>query len=169
MPDATFPAPHWGRDEQSSLFKPVFRFASTALGSRFIKMLVPWDQRVLKATNGKYTLFGPTSMPEMLLTTTGRKSGQPRSNALSFLRDGNRLLVIGSNFGEHRHPEWSSNLLANPEASAAIGGEDVPVTATLLTGEDREHGLQRFCEYPMYRAYGTRTDRELRVFALTRR
>jgi deazaflavin-dependent oxidoreductase (nitroreductase family) len=92
-------------------------------------------------------LFGPTSMPEMLLTTTGRKSGQPRSNALSFLRDGNRLLVIGSNFGERRHPAWSSNLLANPEASAAIGGGDIPITATLVIGEDRE----------------------LRVFALSRR
>jgi hypothetical protein len=65
MPGEAFPETHWGRDQQSPLFKPVFKFASTALGSRFIKMLVPWDQRLLKATNGRYTLFGPTSMPDV--------------------------------------------------------------------------------------------------------
>ncbi len=41
-------------------------------------------------------MFGPTSMPELLLTTTGRKSGQPRLSALSYLRDGDSLLVLGS-------------------------------------------------------------------------
>jgi hypothetical protein len=44
----------------------------------------------------------------------------------------------------------------------------VPVTGTLLTADDRERGLRRFYEYPMYRAYRTRTDRELRLFALIR-
>ncbi|WP_264066208.1 nitroreductase family deazaflavin-dependent oxidoreductase [Mycolicibacterium komossense] len=170
MPDEQpFPQTHWGSAEPSPLFQPVMKFASTPAGSRFIRALVPWDRRVMAATNGKYTLFGPTSLPGMLLTTTGRRSGQPRRSALSFLRDGDRLLVLGSNFGQERHPAWSSNLLANPDALAAIGGEEVPVTATLLTGDDRERGLQRFCEYPMYRAYVTRTSRELRIFALSRR
>lgn len=162
-----FPDTHWGRDEQSPLFRPVFKFASTSLGSRVIRAIVPLDRRLLKATNGKYTLFGPISMPEMLLTTIGRKSGQRRISALSFLRDGDRLLVLGSNFGQQHHPAWSSNLLANPDATAVIGGGEVPVTATLLAGDERERGLQRFCEYPMYRAYLTRTDRHLRLFALT--
>jgi deazaflavin-dependent oxidoreductase (nitroreductase family) len=75
--------------------------------------------------------------------------------------------VLGSNFGQQHHPAWSSNLLANPDATAVIGGGEVPVTATLLAGDERERGLQRFCEYPMYRAYLTRTDRHLRLFALT--
>lgn len=167
-PDA-FPDVHWGREELSPLFKPMLKFASTPAGSRFIMSLVPLDRRVMAATNGKFTLFGPTSLPAILLTTTGRKSGQPRRSALSFLRDGDRLLVLGSNFGQNSHPAWSSNLLANPEAIAAVGGQEVPVTATLLTGDDRARGLQRFYEYPMYRAYRTRTDRELRLFALTRR
>ncbi len=168
MPGDAFPQTHWGKDSLPALFKPVVAFASTSWGSRFIRVLVPWDRRVLKATNGKYTLFGPTTIPEMLLTTIGRKSGQPRSSALSFLRDGDRLLIIGSNFGQDHHPAWSSNLLANPHATAAIGGAKVPVMATLLTGDDHDRALQRFCEYPMYRAYLTRTDRELRLFALTR-
>jgi deazaflavin-dependent oxidoreductase (nitroreductase family) len=130
--------------------------------------LVPLDRRVLKATNGKYTLFGPSSMPELLLTTTGRKSGQRRTSALSYLRDGDRILVLGSNFGQQHHPAWSSNLLADPHAWVAIGGTEMAVTATLLKGEQRERALERFLAYPMYQAYRTRTDRELRLFALTR-
>ena len=169
MSSDAFPTPHWGREDISPLFKPVMTFAATPFGSRFIKALVPLDQRVMRMTKGRYTLFGPTSMPEMLLTTVGRKSGQPRTAALSYLHDGDRLLVLGSNFGQSQHPAWSSNLMANPEATALIGGEDIPILATPLAGADREQGMQRFLEYPMYRAYRTRTDRELRLFALTRR
>ncbi len=165
----TFPDGHWGREDISPLFKPVFALASTAIGSRMVKALVPLDRRVLRATKGKYTLFGPTSMPELLLTTTGRKSGQPRLSALSYLRDGERLLVLGSNFGQQHHPAWSLNLIANPQAVVAINGIEIPVTATLLTGPEREAGLARFLAYPMYQAYRTRTDRELRLFALTPR
>lgn len=164
-----FPDGHWGREDISPLFKPVYAFASTAMGSRVIKALVPLDRRVLRATKGKYTLFGPTSMPELLLTTTGRKSGQQRVAALSYLRDSDRLLVLGSNFGAQRHPAWSLNLIADPKAVVAINGIDIPVTATLLTGPDAQSGLQRFLAYPMYQAYRTRTDRELRLFALERR
>lgn len=123
----------------------------------------------MQATKGKYSMFGPTSLPELLLTTSGRKSGRQRTSALSYLRDGDRLLVLGSNFGQRHHPGWSSNLLADPEATVAIGGIETPVTATPLTGEERDRGLQRFLAYPMYRAYRTRTDRELRLFALSRR
>jgi deazaflavin-dependent oxidoreductase (nitroreductase family) len=165
----TFPEGHWGREDISPLFKPAYAFASTALGSRVIKALVPLDRRVLRATKGKYTLFGPTSMPELLLTTTGRKSGQQRVSALSYLRDGDRLLILGSNFGEQRHPAWSLNLLADPQAVVAINGIDIPVTATLLSGPEAEPGLQRFLAYPMYQSYRTRTDRELRLFAPTPR
>jgi deazaflavin-dependent oxidoreductase (nitroreductase family) len=107
-------------------------------------------------------------MPELLLTTTGRKSGQRRTSALSYLRDGDRILVLGSNFGQQHHPAWSSNLLADRHAWVAIGGTEMPVTATLLDGPERERALDRFLAYPMYQAYRTRTDRELRLFALTR-
>jgi hypothetical protein len=76
------------RAELSKLF--AFAFASTALGSRFIRTPVPLDRRVLKAT-------------------IGRKSGLLRSSALSFRRDGDRLLLLGSNFGQDRHPSWPSD------------------------------------------------------------
>lgn len=162
-----FPDAHWGRDDISPLFRPVFHFASSRVGSRVIRFLVPFDRRLLKATNGKYTLFGPISMPELLLTTTGRKSGAKRVSPLSYVRDGERALVLGSNFGQERHPAWSSNLLADPKAWVTIHGDEMPVTATLLTGDERERGMQKFLAYPMYRSYLSRTDRELRLFALS--
>lgn len=167
MPEA-FPEPHWGRETMSPLFAPAYRFASSQLGSRVLRSLAPLDRRVLAATKGKYTLFGPAALPTLLLTTTGRKSGLPRTTALSYLRDSDRLLVLGSNWGQQHHPSWSVNLQAHPEATVAIGGAEIPVTATLLEGADRQGALQRFLAYPMYRAYRTRTNRELRLFALTR-
>lgn len=152
----------------SPLFAPAFAFASTRMGSRFIRLLVPLDRRLLKLTKGKYPLFGPTALPPLLLTTTGRKSGLPRATALNYLQDGDRLLILGSNFGQQQHPAWTSNLLADPVATVAIGGAEVPVRAALLDGPDRDEALRRFVAYPMYRSYLTRTDRDLRLFALTR-
>lgn len=168
MPDA-FPEPHWGSEQLSPRFGPAYRFASSPLGSRFIRLFVPLDRRILAATRGRYTLFGPTTLPTLLLTTTGRASGLARQSPLNFLRDGDRLLVLGSNFGQQRHPGWSSNLLAHPEATVAIAGAEIPVTATLLSGDEREQALGLFLRYPMYRSYLDRTERDLRVFALSRR
>lgn len=169
MSEASFPHGNWGRDDISPLFKPVFAFAASPFGSKVIRAIVPLDRRVVDRTKGRLSLFGPLSMPELLLTTTGRKSGQPRTSVLSYVHEGDRLLVMGSNFGQQHHPSWSSNLVAEPQASISMAGQDIPVTATLLTDGERDAAVQRFLAYPMYRAYQTRTDRDLRVFALTRR
>ena len=77
------------------------------------------------------------------------------------------LLILGSNWGQQHQPGWSSNLMANPQAKVAIGGSEIDVTAHALSGPDRDEALKRFFVYPMYRSYRKRTDRELRVFALS--
>ena len=165
----SFPETHWGSETLSPAFAPAYAFASSRLGSRVLRALAPLDRRVVLATKGKYTLFGPTTLPTLLLTTIGRKSGLPRACALNFLRDGRRLMILGSNWGQQQHPDWSANLLAHPDATVAIGGTEIAVTATELAGQDRDVALQRFLGYPMYRAYRGRTNRELRLFALSRR
>ena len=165
----SFPETHWGSETLSPAFAPAYAFASSRMGSRVLRALAPLDRRVVLATKGKYTLFGPTTLPTLLLTTIGRKSGVPRACALNFLRDGRRLLILGSNWGQQQHPDWSANLLAHPDATVAIGGSEIAVTATELAGQDRDAALQRFLGYPMYRAYRGRTNRELRLFALSRR
>ena len=151
----------------SPAFAPAYAFASSGPGSRLLRALAPLDRRILMATRGKYTLFGPTTLPTLLLTTTGRKSGQPRACALNYLRAGERLLILGSNWGQQHHPGWSSNLITNPHATVAISGREIDVTAYALSGSEREEALQRFLNYPMYRSYRKRTDRDLRLFALS--
>jgi deazaflavin-dependent oxidoreductase (nitroreductase family) len=79
------------------------------------------------------------------------------------------LFLLGSNFGQSHHPAWSANLLANPDAWVTIRGKVIPVTATLLTDVDRDRAQARFLTLPIYRAHLTSTDRDFRLFALTRR
>jgi deazaflavin-dependent oxidoreductase (nitroreductase family) len=90
-------------------------------------------------------------VPLLLLTTVGRKSGERRETPLTYQREGDRLFLVGSSFGQSNHPAWSWNLLADPKAWVTMGGKEIAVLATHLRGSEHE------------------TDRELRVFELTRR
>jgi deazaflavin-dependent oxidoreductase (nitroreductase family) len=164
-----FPEAPRARDRSALLIKPYYAFAGTALGSRLVRHLAPLDDWLLRKSRGRYTFFGSAPMRVLVLTTIGRKSGERRDIALTYMRDESRLFVLGSNFGQAHHPAWSSNLLANPDAWVTIRGKEIPVTATLLTGADRESALARFLNVPIYRTYQARTERDLRLFALSRR
>ena len=65
-------------------------------------------------------------VPLLLLTTTGKKSSQRRQTPLAYQREGDRLFLIGSNFGQSMHPAWSSNLLADPNAWVTMGERKYP-------------------------------------------
>jgi deazaflavin-dependent oxidoreductase (nitroreductase family) len=170
MSEDAFPDVRWGRDPGRLLRRSV----SAAIGSRFgawcIRELTPLDHKLLSRSNGRFTIFGPLGVPLLLLTTTGSKTGQRRQIPLTYMREGDRLFLVGTNFGQVRHPAWSSNLLADPNAWVTMGGREIPVVATQLTGPERERIFRRFADYGRnYDAYRGRTDRELRVFELTRR
>jgi deazaflavin-dependent oxidoreductase (nitroreductase family) len=171
MSPSPFPEVRWG-DPKGRLYRPMTAFASTQLGSNVIKWLTPLDRRILVRTKGKYTVLGPIGTPPLLLTTTGAKSGLPRTTPLIYVRDreGEGLLVIGSNFGQEHHPTWTTNLRANPDATVAIGGVEVPVRARQLEGDERQHAIELFIELTtVYAEYLKRTDRDIRVFALEAR
>jgi len=167
--EAGFPDSKWGSDS-GRLREIVDAIAATPAGSRLIRALVPLDRRVLSKTKGRYTVLGPLGLQVLMLTTIGRKSGQRRQSPLIYTRDGNRLYLFGSNFGQTSHPAWTSNLLANPDAWVTMAGQEIPVRATLLTGEEYDHAYELFMSYlKAYPAYRSRTNREIRVFALDRR
>jgi hypothetical protein len=63
----------------SPAFAPAYAFASSRPGSRLLRAPVPLDRKILVATRGRYSLFGPITLRTLLLTTTGRKSGRPRA------------------------------------------------------------------------------------------
>jgi deazaflavin-dependent oxidoreductase (nitroreductase family) len=77
-------------------------------------------------------------VPLLLLNTTGRKSGKQRTTPLAYARDGERLILIGSNPGTTKNPDWYYNLLAHPQITVEIGKETIPARATVLEGEVRE-------------------------------
>jgi len=105
--------------------------------------------------------------PVLLLTTTGRKSGLPRTAPVVYLADGEGLVVIGSNAGHSRTPAWSLNLKANPEAEVEIGRKRRPVRARIAEAEERADLWRRHNEqYSGFDDYEARTDRDIAVFIL---
>lgn len=107
-----------------NLFDSVRYFFTTRLSRSTFR----FHRFVLERTGGKLL---PTSgrMPVFLLTTTGRNSGQPRTQPLSYLRDGDCYVVVASNAGQPHDPAWHLNLTANPEATIRIGGRSICVHA----------------------------------------
>jgi deazaflavin-dependent oxidoreductase (nitroreductase family) len=165
-----FPDVRWGHEPPSAVRKPVIAFIGTRIGAWCIRKLTPVDRQLLRRSNGRFTILGPVGVPLLLLTTTGRKSGERREIPLTYMREGDRLFLVGSNFGQANHPAWSGNLLADPNAWVTMGGTEIAVAATQLTGAEHDRIFRKFADYGAnYDAYRARTDRELRVFELTRR
>ena len=130
--------------------------------------MTPLDRPLLLRTGGRFTLLGPVGLPTLLLETTGAKTGQPRISPLLYARDGDRLIVVGSNFGQAHHPAWSGNLIKTPAATVIMAGQRIPVHAELLAGAEADAAYDKMIALAAYAAYRGRTDREIRVFALTR-
>ncbi|HVW46448.1 MAG TPA: nitroreductase family deazaflavin-dependent oxidoreductase [Solirubrobacterales bacterium] len=82
--------------------------------------------------------------PVLLLTTTGRKSGKPRTAPILYLRHGEAMVLIDTNGGNEKLPGWSCNLRARPVAEVEIGRERIKVTARVAEGEERAE-LWRAC------------------------
>ena len=96
----------------------------------------------------------------LLLTTTGRKTGQPRTIATLYMPDGDRIILVASFGGDDRNPQWCLNLRANPEATIQIGGEVRTVRAHEAEGAEREDLWRRVLEYmPRYADYQSHTSR----------
>ena len=163
-----FPDKRWGTTG-GRLGKVMYGFVSTRFGTWFARTAVaPLDRRVLLRSNGRFSLLGPIGAPTMVLTTTGAQSGLPRTCALLYARDGDRLVVAASNFGQQRHPAWSTNLLKNPHAVVGIGGRSVPAHAATLEGDEAAAAYQLLMGVaPMYENYREKTERSIRVFTLT--
>jgi deazaflavin-dependent oxidoreductase (nitroreductase family) len=105
--------------------------------------------------------------PVLLLTTTGRKSGRPRTAPVLYLADGDRFVVINTNAGNTKIPAWSLNLRANPEAEVEVGGRRTKVRARLAEGEERADLWRRHMEqYSGWDYYKSKLDREIGVFVL---
>lgn len=111
-------------------------------------------------------------LPGVVLTSTGARSGLVRRTPLACMPEeaGRTWILIGSNFGRDGHPAWTANLIAHPEAEVSWKGADIPVTATLLTGEERAAVWKRALTFwPPYATYQARVEREIRLFRIVRK
>lgn len=108
------------------------------------------------------------SITNLLLTTTGRKSGRKRTCPLSYLEDGGRYVLIASNGGNQKHPAWYGNLKANPHATVDVGPKRVEVVATTASGDERTRLWNAAVRSnPQYSIYESITPREIPVVVLT--
>ena len=131
------------------------------------RALVPLDRALHRASRGRWGGIGPSVLPQLLLTTTGRTSGLPRQVPLLYARDGDALVVVASNWGQAHHPGWSANLIAEPRAWVQIGGRSCPVLARLASPADKARVWPLVVQvWPAYDTYAARSGRDLRVFLL---
>ncbi len=156
--------PHWWQ-------RAVQQVARTRPGSWLLaRTLHHMDRAVLKLSNGRYTAATTlTGLPVVTLTTIGAKSGLPRHVPLMGIPDGDKVVLIGSNFGQSHHAAWYYNLKANPQATLTMGNQTRPYVAREAEGEERErYYRQASAMYPGYADYRQRAGaRQIPVMVLT--
>lgn len=105
----------------------------------------------------------------VLLTTTGARTGLRRTTPMMFHRDGGRLLVVASNVGAPKHPDWYRNLVADPRVTVEVGDESYEAVAATLDDADRALAWAMLKEsYPFFADHEASTERVIPVVALTR-
>lgn len=146
------------------------KVSSTRAFARIAPHVVPaMDRTVHRLTRGK-VLLSARMLPGVILTSTGARSGQPRRSPLACMPDDGGWVLVGSNFGRTGHPAWTHNLIAHPDAEINWKGQEIPVTARLLAGEERAAVWKAALTFwPPYATYQKRIEREIRLFRITRR
>jgi len=139
---------------------------SHSLGAKGLRMVGKLNAPVYRLSGGR--VGGKVGGgPVLLLTTTGRKSGQPRTAPVLYLADGDRYVVINTNAGNQKTPAWSLNLKANPDAEVEVGRKRSKVRARIAEGEERTDLWRRHMEqYSGWDYYESKLDREIAVFVL---
>ncbi|GAA0245511.1 nitroreductase family deazaflavin-dependent oxidoreductase [Cryptosporangium japonicum] len=107
--------------------------------------------------------------PLLLLTTVGARSGAAHTAPMMYVPDADRLLVVASNAGAPRDPDWYVNLVANPRVRVEVGAESYAAAARVLPGEERAAAFSRIAaQYPFFHEHQAKTPRVIPVVALER-
>jgi deazaflavin-dependent oxidoreductase (nitroreductase family) len=133
-----------------------------------LKTMNAVHRTVLTLSGGRIG-WSAANMPVLELTTTGRKSGQPRSCLLtSPVQEGDALVIVASRGGDDRDPAWFLNLRDEPEVQVALGGEEpAPYRAEIADAEERARLWPMItADHSNYAGYQRKTDREIPVVVL---
>ncbi|MFX1783657.1 nitroreductase family deazaflavin-dependent oxidoreductase [Prescottella equi] len=146
----------------------------SGLDSKYTVDIIKWmsktNVKLYRATGGRLggkwrvgSAF-PWGIPVCLLTTTGRKSGQPRVSPLLFLEDGDRVILVASQGGLPKNPMWYLNIRANPEVKIQIKSRIRTMRARVATDEERAELWPRLVDmYADFDNYQSWTDRQIPV------
>jgi deazaflavin-dependent oxidoreductase (nitroreductase family) len=151
----------------------ALRWVGTTRWGRLVigpKVLTRLDRLAHRLSGGRVRV-ADLLFDTLVLTTTGRRSGEPRPQTLARLDLDGTAVVIASNFGREHHPAWSANLLADPRATVEHRRERYPVVARLLDEDERARVWPQAVRlWPGYETYRRTTDgiRDIRMFALDR-
>lgn len=135
--------------------------------SFFVRRIVsPLNSFVYRISGGR--LLGRMSgLPLLLLTTTGRVSGKPRTAPLLYLENGDAYVLIASFAGQPQHPSWYLNLQADSRAKVQIGRALIQVRARTAEGDERARLWKEMADgYAGYDAYQRKTERTIPVVVL---
>lgn len=156
--------------QANAVRRVILRFTASSPGSRlFASVLHHVDRPVSRITGGRHTLTSVvTGLPIATVTTTGNRSGQPRSVPLVALPTPGGLAVIGSNYGQAHHPGWVHNLRADPRGTVTVDGHSWKFRAVEVEASRRERIWELALQtYPGFAAYEQRAaPRRISVFVL---
>ena len=139
---------------------------STGFLSKYLHRM---DTAVLRWSLGKKNLTTMlTGLPVVVITTTGAKSGKPRTIPLAGIPDGERIILVPTHFGQHTYPAWYYNLCTNPTAELQQNGYPREYSARTADQDEWEDYWNLVVHYyPGYQAYLERSgDREIPLFVL---
>ena len=136
-------------------------------GLQFLLKVAPKiDKAVIPRTNGRLSAAGIDKVG--LVTTTGAKSGEPRTQPLAVIDDGDGLIAVASNYGRSSHPGWSYNLDVHPECQVEYRGPAAPYRAERLDGQERERAwataVDFYAGYERYRVASA--PRQIKLYRL---
>ena len=150
--------------------KPKPQGLDKPIATRLIKVMSRMNTRIYRATGGrvgKKWRIGAgfkKPVPICLLTTTGRKSGQPRTVPLCYLQDGDNVVLVASQGGLPSNPQWYGTILANPAVEIEIGKRRTAYTAHKASSTERDQLWPQLVDmYADYASYQAWTDREIPV------
>lgn len=157
-------------ENATAVQRALRRVAASGPGAwLFARVLYRIDRPVYRITRGRHTFASLLSgIPVVMITTTGARSGRPRTVPVLGLPTPDGVAVIASNFGQYRHPAWYYNLRANPEGSVAIDGQSRRFHAVEVEGDRRSKiWAQGLRVYPGWSQYERRASgRRIAVFVL---
>jgi deazaflavin-dependent oxidoreductase (nitroreductase family) len=116
-----------------------------------------FDRFLYRLSGGRFTLTGSV-LPVLLLTTTGRRSGRPRTTPVLYVRDGDAFIVSSENYGQDKPAAWPLNLAADPRATIELDGRSIECRARLLgDAEADRHWPALLADWPAHATYRERS------------